>query len=74
MRWPDFWKKIVLLEFCTSALLISGWPSQHRVLSAPPALPEEQEPDETELLPDPDPVKESQDSLSPEKRNAVSDP
>ena len=43
-------------------------------LSAPPALPEEQEPDETELLPDPDPVKRPQDSLNPEQRNAVSAP
>ena len=43
-------------------------------LSAPPALPEEQEPDETELLPDPDPVKRPQDSLNPEQRNAVSEP
>ena len=43
-------------------------------LSAPLVLPEEQEPDETELLPDPDPVKGPQDSLNPEKRNAVSDP
>jgi membrane carboxypeptidase/penicillin-binding protein len=43
-------------------------------LSVPPALPEEQEPNETELLPDPEPVKRPQDSLNPEKRNAVSDP
>ena len=41
-------------------------------LSAPPVLPEEPEPDETELLPAP--VKRPKDSLNPEKRNAVSDP
>ena len=41
-------------------------------LSAPPVLPEEPEPDETELLPAP--VKRPKDSLNPEKRNAVSNP
>jgi len=41
-------------------------------LSAPPVLPEEPEPDETELLPAP--VEKNKDSLNPEKRNAVSNP
>ena len=42
-------------------------------LSAP-VLSNELEPDETELLPDPDPVSKSHDFINPEKPNVVSDP